>query len=118
MEIFTNSFELPLKEIEQALLSRAIPKVYAQVVIYLRLLPTAAQEVQLQIEYRDTTRPSVTKDEVPIIPSNERYNQVRAVLSERARDLRVFCPVSKIIGTFQDGKLSAFDIVKVEEKFV
>ena len=118
MESLTNEAPLPLAEIEQALLSRAVPKSYSRVVIWLRLLPTAAHEVRLKIEYHDTTRPDVTKDENPIIPSNERYSRVRMALAEKLRDFRVICPVVRLEANFQDGKLSSLNIVKAEEKSV
>jgi hypothetical protein len=117
MELGTNEIALPLAEIEQALLSRAIPKSYSKVVIYLRLQPTAAQEVRLKIEYHDTSRPDLTTDDVPIIPSNERYSRVRAMLSEKSGKLKLFCPIAKLVGNFQDGKLTSLELVSVEEKF-
>jgi|GEM_PF-5912609 len=118
MELVVNSVELPLAEIELALLSRATPRTFSTVVIFVRLQPAAAHEVRLKVQWHDFTRPDNSNDDVPIIPSNERYNLVRMALAQKAQELRLFCPVAQIVGHFQDGKLVKFELVKVEDRFV
>jgi len=104
--------------IEQALLSFAVPGIWGSVRIKIRPLRTAASEVMLLIEHRTVSRIDVAKAEQHVIASSERYNRVRSVLAEKADQFKLLCPVREIIGNFQDGKLSSLEIVNENQKLV
>jgi hypothetical protein len=118
LEAKVNEVPLSIQNIEDALLAFAIPGMYGSVRIRLKLLPTAAHEVMLAVEHRTVTRLDVTKSEQHIIASNERYNRVRQCLAEKAQEFRVVCPISEVIGHFQDGKMSSVEIVRENQRLV
>jgi hypothetical protein len=111
-----NEVPISMDNIEQALLVFAIPGMWGSVRIRLKLLPTAAQEVMLAVEHRTVTRLDVTKSEQHVIASNERYNRVRQCLAEKQHEFRVLCPISEVVGNFQDGKMSSVEIVRTNER--
>jgi|SRR5579862_874187 len=107
-----NEFPINMGNIEQALLSFAIPGMYGTVGIKIRLMPTAADEVQLEILRTRITGRDSTKEEQHVIASNERYNLVRQKLAMHAREFTVKSEIREVVGTFHDGKLQTLQIVK------
>jgi hypothetical protein len=113
-----NEVPIALDSIEQALLQFAYPGNYGSVRIRLKVLKTAAEEILLTTEHRTVTRLDVATSEQKIIASNERFNRVRASIAEKARELRLTCPVSEIIAHFQDGRMASLELVKNGERLV
>jgi hypothetical protein len=110
-----NVVAIPLDRLEEMLLSFARPKVYGQIVVAIELQEEVRHALRLRAEYRQTTVPDVTKDESHVVASNERYNLVRHCLAEKAGILRVVCPVSKIVASYRDGKLTTFEVITTDE---
>jgi hypothetical protein len=114
----TNEVPLPLDSIEQALLQFAIPGTWGSVRIQFQVLKVAAESINLICEHRAVTRLDVAKSEQKINQSNERFQRVRASIAEKAREFRLSCPVSEIVGHFQDGKMDRLELVKSGERLV
>jgi len=114
----SNQVPIALDSIEQALLQFASPGIYGSVRIQLEVLARAAAEIRLITEHRTVTRLDVAKSEQKINESNERFQRVRASIAEKARELRLSCPVSEIIGTFQDGKMASLEFVTTKERTI
>lgn len=111
-----NQFEIPITGIEDALVQCAVPGFWGQLIIGVRLLPTAALEVELHKETKTITQTeAVTRDTERIVPSNDRVNKVRSRMREVQERLRVFCPVTSIKGAFKDGNLVSLEITEREE---
>lgn len=105
--------DLPLDRIDEALVQCAIPGFWGELCVDVKVLPTAAFEVELHIERRTVTESATTKSDVAIVPSNERVNKVRQGFSQFARKFRLECPVSRLTARFRDGHLTSIDATEI-----
>jgi hypothetical protein len=111
-----NVVEIPIAGIEDALVQCAVPGFWGQLIVEVRLLRTAALEVELHQEKRTITQTADTeRDTTRIVPSNERVQKVRSRMGEVQEKLRLFCPVTTIKGAFKDGQLVSLEITEREE---
>jgi len=113
MHPVSNQVEIPTEQIEQALVSRAVPGFTGSVTIGVRVLPTAALEIEYPIETRTVQQIGVTRDLLPAI-TNERVARVRRMLAENAAKFRLGTKLSAIVGNFKNGELSSLEIKEVE----
>jgi hypothetical protein len=112
-----NTVQLPLEAIERVLEKHALPGFFGYVKIGVRLLPTAAHEVKLDVEHHSITRTDVQKEEVHIIATNERTNSVRQAIREKGAEFKVSCSVREIRGDFRDGFMTSLTVATSEEQF-
>lgn len=116
MDTAHNTVQLPLDAIERILEKHALPGFFGYVKIGVRLLPTAAQEVMLDVEHHSITRTDIAKEEVHIVASNERTNSVRQTIRERGTEFKVSCSVRQLRGEFRDGFLKSLTVMSSEEQ--
>lgn len=111
-----NQVEIPIIGIEDALIQCAVPGFWGQLIIGVRLLRSAALEIELQKETKTVAQSdSVAREAQPIAPSNDRVQKVRNRMAEVKEKLRVFCPVTSIRGAFKDGHLVSLEITELED---
>jgi hypothetical protein len=112
-----NTVQLPLEAIERALAVHALPGFFGYVKIGVRLLPTAAHEVLLDVEHHTITRTNAVKEEVHVVASNDRFNSVRQTIQEKGTSFKVSCSVREIVGEFHDGFLKSLKVMSSEERW-
>lgn len=110
-----NELDLPLERIEEALIQCAIPGFYGEVRFEIKVLQTAALEVELLQERKTLTQKDTARDDGPIVPSNDRTQRVRARLPEIQSHMRIVCPVSTIRALFKDGNLVTLEFTEVKD---
>ena len=109
-----NQVEIPTEKISEALERCAVPGFTGSVTGYIRVLPTAALEVEFRFETATTLQINKpTEPEQPIV-TNARVAKVRRVLMENARRFMIGTPISKIFATFNDGELRRFEVIDIE----
>jgi hypothetical protein len=109
-----NEVEIPVDQVETALIQCAIPGFWGELTIEVCLERTAALEVTLRAQRTTVTHKDTTREEGPIVPSNERVQKVRAKLPELTEKFKVLCPVSQIRATFRDGHIMTFEVTEVK----
>ena len=109
-----NEVEIPVDQIETALIQCAIPGFWGELMVEVYLEKTAAFEVKLRSERKTVTHPDTTRDQGMIVPSNERVQKVRAKLPELAEKFKLLCPVSSIRATFRDGHIMTFEVTEIK----
>jgi hypothetical protein len=111
---FKSQLEIPLERVEHALFAAAIPGFYGDVTIELRLMNTAAFEVEMTAKRKTISQGDVSKDQGPVVPTNERVSKIRAKLSEISPRVRLYLPVTTLRAVFKDGHLVAFEVTECD----
>ncbi len=116
VEAVNNSVLIPLDQLEDALRSFAVPGKYGSVRIQVLVRPTAAQEIDWDVERRTITDAKVSKETVAVVPSNDRAYRVRDEVRAHAEDFKLVCPVAEVTCEFRDGFLQQWKMVKRETR--
>jgi hypothetical protein len=116
MHPVANQVEIPTDKISEALERCAVPGFTGSVTAHIRVLPSAAHEVEFRFEQATMVQINKPTDpETPLV-TNARVNKVRRVLMENAQRFRLGTPLSRVLASFVDGELRKFEIVEVSEK--
>lgn len=110
-----NEVEIPLENIETALVQCAVPGFTGTLTVELHLQPSAALEVELHAERKTVTPTERERDTSPVVPSTERVNKVRSRMLELRSRLKVHCPVTSVRAVFKDGHLVSLEIFEREQ---
>jgi hypothetical protein len=110
-----NFVPIPTEKISEALERCAVPGFTGKVTGYLRILPTAAHEVEFTFETETTLAIRRHEEtEAPVV-TNARVAKVRRVLMENADRFKIGTPLSRIFATFDNGELRRFEVTEVSE---
>jgi hypothetical protein len=114
MHPVANMVEIPTDKLCEAMERCAIPGFTGDFTGHIRVLPTAANEVEFRFEKKTTVQ--INKPDEPAMPhvTNARVAKVRRVLSENAERFRLGTKLSRVFGTFVDGELRRFEVFEVE----
>ena len=113
MHPVANQVDIPTDKIGEALERCAVPGFTGSVRGHIRVLPSAAHEVEFLFEKSTTMQINKpVEPERPII-TNARVAKVRTVLLEHAHLFRLGTPVSGFFATFVDGELRRFELNEV-----
>jgi hypothetical protein len=115
MHPVSNQVDIPTEKISEALEACAIPGFTGNITGYIRVLPTAANEVEFRFEKAITlqiNKPS--EPELPVV-TNARVAKVRRVLLENAPRFKIGTPLSRVFASFVDGELRQFQVIEVSE---
>lgn len=114
MHPVSNQVEIPTEKISEALERCAVPGFTGNLTAHVRVLPSAAHEVEFRFETATTLQINKPQDpETPVV-TNARVAKVRRVLLENAGRLRIGTPLSRIFASFVDGELRRFEVIEVE----
>jgi len=78
--------------------------------------PTAAQEIDWNIERRTVTDVAVSKEKVAVVPSNDRFYRIRDEVRAHAEDFKLHYPVVEVTCEFRDGFLEKWKMVTTESR--
>ena len=110
-----NFVAIPTEKISEALERCAVPGFTGNVTGHIRVLPSAAHEVEFRFEQTTLVRIQKTEDpETPLV-TNARVAKVRRVLLENAHRFQIGTPLSRIFATFDNGELRRFEVTEVSE---
>lgn len=114
MHPVANQVEIPTEKLSEALERCAVPGFTGNLIAHLRVLPTAAHEVEFRFEKLTTLQ--INKPDEPETPlvTNARVAKVRRMLLENQRLFRLGIPLSRVIGHFRDGELTRLEVIEVE----
>lgn len=114
MHPVANQVEIPTEKISEALERCAVPGFTGNVTGHIRVLPSAAHEVEFRFETATTLQINKPPDpEAPLV-TNARVAKVRRVLLENADRFRIGTPLSRVFASFVDGELRRFEVIEVE----
>ena len=114
MHPVANQVEIPTEKISEAFERCAVPGFTGNITGHIRVLPSAALEVEFTFEKVATLQ--INKQDDPSTPlvTNARVAKVRRVLMENAGRFRIGTSLSRVFGSFVDGELRRFDVIEVE----
>lgn len=110
-----NFVQIPTDKISEALERCAVPGFTGNVTGHIRVLPTAAHEVEFRFETETLVRITKPQDPETPITTNARVAKVRRVLLENAHRFQIGTPLSRIFATFDNGELRNFRVTEVSE---
>lgn len=114
MHPVANQVEIPTEKISEAFERCAVPGFTGNITGHVRVLPSAAFEVEFRFEKEIAVQINKPMDpEAPHI-TNARVAKVRRVLMESAGRFRLGTPVRGVFGSFVDGELRSFKVLEVE----
>jgi hypothetical protein len=114
MHPVANAVEVSTEKIQEYFEKAAVPDFTGQVKGYIRLLPTAAHEVEFTFDRTRTERVelgTVREKEIPHV-TNARVNTVRVELMKLR--IRLYCPIVSVTGNFSKGMLMSFAVQEVQ----
>jgi hypothetical protein len=114
MHPVANMVEIPIEKIEEALVACAIPGFTGNITGHIKVLPTAAFEVEFSFEKLTTLQVNKPQDPERPLVTNARVEKVRRVLSENAERFRLGTALRCVYATFTDGELRRFEVIEVE----
>jgi|SRR5271166_5194279 len=114
MHPVANQVEIPTDKIAEKLCQEARPGFTGSVIARIRVLPTAAHEVEFTFETKRTLQ--LSKNEEPETPhvTNARVASVRRALAENANLFRMGTPLAGVEAHFVDGELRKLHALEVE----
>ncbi len=113
MHPVANAVEVPTDKILEAFEKAAVPDFTGQVSVHIRLLPTAAHEVEFRVETKRSLPVNFGtnhEEEKPFV-TNDRINAVRMKLRELK--LILYTPVVCVSGNFAKGMLKSFVVQEI-----
>jgi hypothetical protein len=114
MHPVANQVEIDTEKIAEAFCQRAIPGFTGSVRAYIRVLPTAAHEVEFRFETEKALQIERPMDpEIPHV-TNARVAAVRRAFAENANLFRLGMALTGIEGHFKDGQLLKLKAIEVE----
>ena len=110
-----NQVDIPTEKISEALERCAVPGFTGNITAHIRVLPTAAHDVEFAFE-TDTVL-KINKPDEPSQPfvTNARVAKVRSVLRENADRFKIGTSLSRVFASFVDGELRAFRVIEVSQ---
>jgi hypothetical protein len=115
MHAARNVVPIPLDEIERILVARAVPDFTGNVLIDVRVLPTAGHEVEFSAETETHLALNRSEEISQPIVTNDRVNKVRRVLREVETKFVLRADVIGIRASFVKGELRSFKLCEVEK---
>ena len=114
MHQVANQVEISTDKIAEKFCQEARPGFTGSVLARIRILPTAAYEVEFTFETKRVLQ--LTKSEDPEMPhvTNARVASVRRALAENAKLFRLGTPLMGVEGHFVDGELRKLNAIEVE----
>jgi hypothetical protein len=114
MHLVANMVEIPMEKVEEALCQRAVPGFTGSVTVHLRILPTAANEVEFRFESEALLQIAKASDpETPHV-TNARVASVRRALAENAGLFQMGTKLKALRCHFVQGELRKMSAVEVE----
>jgi|ERR1700691_34978 hypothetical protein len=109
-----NEVEIPTEKISEVLERSAVPGFTGSVTVHIRLLETAAHEVEFRFERKTVLQ--LQKPQDPEFPhvTNARVASVRRALAENARLFRLRASITGVMANFKDGMLTGMTGMEVE----
>jgi len=114
MHPVTNQVEIPLGQVEDALCQRAVPGFTGSVIVHIKVLPTAAFEVEFRYETDTVLQLQKKQDPEMAVITNARVASVRRALAENANLFRIGTPLHAIRCHFENGELRKMHAKEVE----
>jgi hypothetical protein len=114
MHPVANQVEIPTEKLSEALERCAVPGFTGNLIGHLRVLPTAANEVEFRFEKLTTLQVNKAQDPEQPLVTNARVAKVRRVLLENSDRFRLGTKLSRVVGNFVDGELRRFEVIEVE----
>jgi hypothetical protein len=111
----SNMVDIPTEKISEALERVAVPGFTGNVTGHIRVLPSAAHEVEFRFETATTLQINKAQDPEQPVVTNARVAKVRRVLLENAGRFKIGTPLSRVFASFVDGELRRFDVIEVRE---
>lgn len=108
-----HQLELPTDRIEEALVQCAVPGFWGELCITVEILPTAALEVAFHAERKTISQKDTIREELSVVPSNDRVYKVRDKMHELRAKLKLECKVSRVRALFKDGNLVSVELTEI-----
>jgi hypothetical protein len=114
MHPVANQVEISTEKIEEKFCQEARPGFTGSVLARIRILPTAAHEVEFTFETKRVLQ--LAKNDEPETPhvTNARVASVRRALAENAKLFRLGTALLGVEGHFVDGELRKLNAIEVE----
>jgi DNA replicative helicase MCM subunit Mcm2 (Cdc46/Mcm family) len=117
MHPVANMVELDTTAIEEAFVRAAVPEFTGSVKVHIRLLPTAAHEVEF-ISEKHTNKlvevPGTVREKLTPHVTNSRVVTVRYEVAELKKKLRLSVSVIGVTGHFMNGELKKIELHEVQ----
>jgi len=110
----TNRVPLPIEQLEEILSARAVPEFTGTVHVQVRVLATAALEVEFNAEVTINHQLAKSDDERKPVITNDRVNKVRQAVRENAHRFTIGTRVTGVEASFVAGELRSFKIKEFE----
>lgn len=107
-----HQIELPIDRIEEALIQCAIPGFWGELTITIDVQPTAALEVAFHAERKTISQKDTVREELAVVPSNERVYKVRNKISEIRNRFVLECKITNVRAIFRDGQLVHIELTE------
>jgi len=115
MHPVANQVDIPTEKISEALEACAVPGFTGNITGHIRVLQSAAHEVEFRFEKATTLQINKPTDpEQPMI-TNARVAKVRRVLLEHSDRFKLGTPLSRVFASFVDGELRQFQVIEVRD---
>lgn len=110
MHTVANQVEMLIDRLEEPFIQAAVPGFAGSVTVDIRVLPTAAHEVEFTVHRKCSEQVRSTKETVPAVISNERVQKVRLMIAEHRARFTLGTPIVSVTGHYVDGVLRSFDV--------
>lgn len=115
MHAASNQVEIPLDRLDEFLVARAVPDFTGTVRVSVRVLPTAAHEVEFTAETRAVHHVDTSRDRGTPLVTNARVTKVRNLIREHAHRFTIGTKMIAIEASFVAGEIRSFHIVEEEK---
>lgn len=109
-----NTVEIPMEKVEEAFCQRAVPGFTGSLTCFVRVLPTAAHEVEFRFESDTVLQIARAQDPEQPHVTNARVARVRRALAENAGLFQLGTKLHAIKGSFVEGELRSMRAIEVE----
>lgn len=114
MHPVANQVEIPTEKLSEALERCAVPGFTGQLIAHIRILPTAAHEIEFRFEKLTTLQIHKPDEPETVMVTNARVAKVRRMLLENQNRFRLGTKLSRLVGNFRDGELTRLEVIEVE----
>jgi hypothetical protein len=114
MHPVANEVDISTQKIEEVFCQKAVPGFTGSVTAHIRVLPTAAQEIEFRFETNKVLQ--IEKNSDPETPNvtNARVYSVRRAIAENAQLFRLGTKITGVVAHFKDGTLLKLNAIEVE----
>jgi hypothetical protein len=114
MHPVSNQVDIDTEKIAEKFCQEARPGFTGSIIARIKVMPTAAHEVEFTFETKRTLQ--LSKPEAPEVPhvTNARVASVRRALAENAALFRLGMPLTGVEAHFVDGELRKLHAIEVE----